>query len=72
MGAIWKLTTNQQVSAKRGSSSFAVPKGVSFTVITSSTSQPQPKEIEGPFLKAISADSLISSCTTSWFKIEKA
>jgi hypothetical protein len=74
MGKIWKVTSKQQISAKRGTSGFSVPPGVTFTVVTAGDSQPQGKDIEGPFLTAVGATSLNSpgSCTTSWFKIEKA
>jgi hypothetical protein len=72
MGNIWKVTSKQQISAKRGSSGFAVPPGVVFTVVTSGDGQPQAKDIEGPFLNAVGASSINGSCSTSWFKIEKA
>lgn len=70
--AIWRLTTKQQIHIKKGNSGFMAPIGLSFTVVTSGSSQPQGKEIEGPFLQACGGTSLSSSCTTSWFKIEKA
>jgi hypothetical protein len=57
---------------KRGSSGFAVSPGISFTVLTSSDSQPQARDIEQPFLKAINADSINGSLSSSDFKIEKA
>ena len=72
MAKQWKLTTKQQVSVKKGSSSFMSPIGVTFTVVTSGDSQPQGKDIEGPFLQAVGGTALGSSCTISWFKIEKA
>ena len=71
MAKTWKLTTKQQVHVKKGSSGFMAPIGLSFTVVTSGDSQPQGKEIEGPFLKAVGGTELSSSCTTSWFKSKK-
>ena len=55
---------------KRGSS-FAVSTGMSFVVMTQGDSQPQARDIENPFLLAANADSLVSSISTSDFKIEK-
>jgi hypothetical protein len=72
MSKLWKLTLTQQKSVKRGSSGFAVSPGISFTVLTSSDSQPQARDIEQPFLKAINADSINGSLSSSDFKIEKA
>lgn len=72
MSKLWKLTLTQQKSVKRGSSGFAVSPGISFTVLTSSDSQPQARDIEQPFLKAINADSMNSILSSSDFKIEKA
>jgi hypothetical protein len=72
MATQWKLTTKQSVGAKKGSAGFMTPIGLTFTVVTRDSSQPQGKEIEGPFLAAVGATSISSACTTSWFKIEKA
>ena len=72
MSKLWKLTLTQQKSVKRRSSGFAVSPGISFTVLTSSDSQPQARDIEQPFLKAINADSINGSISSSDFKIEKA
>ena len=72
MSKLWKLTLTQQKSVKRGSSGFADSPGISFTVLTSSDSQPQARDIEQPFLKAINADSINGSISSSDFKIEKA
>jgi hypothetical protein len=72
MATTWKLTTKQQIHVKKGSAGFMAPIGVSFNVITSGDSQLLGKEIEGPFLQAVGGASLSSSCSTSWFKIEKA
>lgn len=67
----WKLTLKQQKSVKKGGSSFAVSPGISFVVMTQGDSQPQARDIENPFLLAANADSLVSSISTSDFKIEK-
>lgn len=72
MATIWKVTTKQSVHVKKGNAGFMAPIGVTFNVVSTSSSQPQGRDIEGPFLAAVGGTSLSSSCTTSWFKIEKA
>lgn len=67
----WKLTLKQQKSVKKGEASFAISPGISFVVMTQGDSQPQARDIENPFLLAANADSLVSSISTSDFKIEK-
>ena len=71
MSKNWKLTLKQQKSVKKRGSSFAVSPGMSFVVMTQGDSQPQARDIENPFLLAANADSLVSSISTSDFKIEK-
>ena len=67
----WKLTLKQQKSVKKGEASFAISPGIRFVVMTQGDSQPQARDIENPFLLAANADSLVSSISTSDFKIEK-
>jgi hypothetical protein len=71
MSKNWKLTLKHQKSVKKGGSSFAISPGISFVVMTQGDSQPQARDIENPFLLAANADSLVSSISTSDFKIEK-